>query len=93
MNTMSSHKSKPLMVRLPKEYLPAFEHLADSFAGLPPATILKMITQFFLEMDHEEQVRAIDEQIRHPKRSRNRVPPHACMNAASRSTTRRKENF
>jgi hypothetical protein len=59
-----SDKSKPLMVRLPHEHAKEFERLSLEFAGLPPATVLRMMAISFLQQSFDTQVQRIEEQIR-----------------------------
>lgn len=60
------------MVRLPQKYSGAFEQLTGEFAGLPPATVLRMIAVSFLQQPYDVQVERIEEQIRPAKKSGNR---------------------
>ena len=57
-------KSKPMMLRLPNKYLPAFEKLHCRFGGLSQGTLLRFIMLDFLTQPFQEQVTAIDRQLR-----------------------------
>ena len=82
-----SWKSKPMMVRIPREHAEQFEALLGEFGGLPPASVLRMILLSFLDKPIDEQLSCIQEQIR-GKNAASRQPPPARLAKLNRNTHR-----
>ena len=62
-----SIQSKVINVRLSPEQAERFQRLKSEFAGLPKATVLRLLIASYLEMPLERQVETITRQIRRPE--------------------------
>jgi len=68
-----SMPSKVINVRLSPEQAERFRRLKAEFAGLPQATVLRLLIDAFLEMPLERQIESLTRQIRQPTKEKTQL--------------------
>ena len=68
-----SMPSKVINVRLSPEQAERFRRLKAEFAGLPQATVLRLLIDAFMELPLERQIEALTRQIRQPAKDRTQI--------------------
>jgi len=75
--------TKIINVRLGPQQAEQFKRLKNEFAGLPQATVLRLLISAVLEMPLERQVEVLTKQIRRPAADKELHPEKSRINSSS----------